>query len=121
MVTREDGSLYASYGVMGGFMQPQGHVRVLSALVDSGLDPQSALDLPRFCIDVEQSGGRVALEEGISPIVISDLEKMGHPVYEVSGYDRSLFGRGQVILRDPETGVLCAGSDPRADGCAMAL
>jgi len=117
----EGESLYASYGVMGGFMQPQGHVQVLSALVDDGLDPQSALDRPRFCIDVEESGGRVALEEGISSSVLSDLEVMGHPVYPVSGYDRSLFGRGQVILRDPETGVLCAGSDPRADGCAMTL
>lgn len=121
MVTREDGSLYASYGVMGGFMQPQGHVQVLSALVDDGLDPQAALDLPRFCIDVEESGGRVALEESISVDVMSGLENMGHPVYPVSGYDRSLFGRGQVILRDAETGVLVAGSDPRADGCAMTL
>jgi gamma-glutamyltranspeptidase/glutathione hydrolase len=121
MVTREDGSLYASYGVMGGFMQPQGHVQVLSALVDAGLDPQSALDLPRFCIDVEGTGGRVALEDGIPANVFSDLERMGHPVYSVSGYERSLFGRGQVIMRDPETGVLCAGSDPRADGCAMTL
>lgn len=121
MVTREDGSLYASYGVMGGFMQPQGHVQVLSALVDHGLDPQSALDLPRFCIDVEESGGRVALEEGVSTDAMSALQNMGHPVYTVSGYDRSLFGRGQVILRDPETGVLWAGSDPRADGCAMTL
>jgi gamma-glutamyltranspeptidase/glutathione hydrolase len=121
MVTREDGSLYASYGVMGGFMQPQGHVQVLSALVDHEFDPQSALDLPRFCIDVEEAGGRVALEEGIPDDVVSDLQKMGHPVYPVSCYDRSLFGRGQVILRDAETGVLCAGSDPRADGCAMTL
>jgi gamma-glutamyltranspeptidase / glutathione hydrolase len=121
MVTRDDGSLYASYGVMGGFMQPQGHVQVLSALVDHGLDPQSALDLPRFCIDVETAGGRVALEDGIPANVFSELEKMGHPVYAVSGYDRSLFGRGQVILHDPESGVFCAGSDPRADGCAMTL
>jgi gamma-glutamyltranspeptidase / glutathione hydrolase len=121
MVTREDGSLYASYGVMGGFMQPQGHIQVLSALVDDGLDPQSALDVPRFCIDVEESGGRVALEEGIPSNVLSDLEALGHPVYSVSGYDRSLFGRGQVILREVETGVLCAGSDPRADGFAMTL
>jgi gamma-glutamyltranspeptidase/glutathione hydrolase len=121
MVTREDGALYASYGVMGGFMQPQGHVQVLSALVDAGLDPQSALDLPRFCIDVEEVGGRVALEEGIPSDVITALEKMGHPVYSVSGFARSLFGRGQVILQDAETGVLVAGSDPRADGCAMPL
>jgi gamma-glutamyltranspeptidase/glutathione hydrolase len=121
LVTREDDSLYASYGVMGGFMQPQGHVQVLSALVDHGLDPQSALDLPRFCIDVEESGGRVALEEGISTGVMKELQAMGHPVYPVSSFSRSIFGRGQVILRDAETGVLRGGSDPRADGCAMTL
>jgi gamma-glutamyltranspeptidase/glutathione hydrolase len=122
MVTREsDDSLYASYGVMGGFMQPQGHVQVLSALVDDGVDPQSALDRPRFCIDVENAGGQVALEDGMPPEIILDLKKLGHPVYSVSGYERSLFGRGQVILRDPVSGLLTAGSDPRADGCAMTL
>jgi len=114
-------TLYASYGVMGGFMQPQGHVQVLSALVDDGLDPQAALDLPRFCIDVEEAGGRVAIEEGMPKKTTSGLEKLGHPTYSVSGYARALFGRGQVILRDEETGVLAAGSDPRADGCAMPL
>ena len=113
--------LYACYGVMGGFMQPQGHVQVLSNLLDHGLDPQSALDLPRFCIDVEQAGGRVALEEGIPQEAFEALRRMGHPVEPVSGWDRSLFGRGQVILREAETGVLWAGSDPRADGCAMTL
>ena len=122
MVTREsDGSLYASYGVMGGFMQPQGHVQVLSALVDDGLDSQSALDLPRFCIEAESAEGRVAIEEGMPSETFAGLEKMGHPVHWVAGYERALFGRGQVILRDPVTGVLCAGSDPRADGCAMTL
>lgn len=114
-------SLYASYGVMGGFMQPQGHVQVLSALYDAGFDPQSALDLPRFCIDVDEAGGRVAIEECMPKATLDALQKMGHPVYEVTGYERALFGRGQVILRDPETGVLCGGSDPRADGCAMTL
>jgi gamma-glutamyltranspeptidase/glutathione hydrolase len=120
-VENEEETLYASYGVMGGFMQPQGHVQVLSALVDDGLDPQAALDQPRFCIDVDESGGRVAIEEGMPEETFSGLEKMGHPVYKVTGYNRALFGRGQVILRDPETGVLTAGSDPRADGCAMTL
>ncbi|MFN8383152.1 MAG: gamma-glutamyltransferase [Anaerolineales bacterium] len=119
MVTREsDNSLYASYGVMGGFMQPQGHVQVLSALADNGLDPQSALDLPRFCIDVDEVGGRVAIEEGMPKETMDALQKLGHPLYEVKGYERALFGRGQVILRDAESGVLCAGSDPRADGYA---
>lgn len=119
MVTREsDNSLYASYGVMGGFMQPQGHVQVLSALKDAGLDPQSALDLPRFCIDVDEAGGKVAIEEGMPKKTMDALQKMGHPIYEVKGYERAMFGRGQVITRDNESGVLCGGSDPRADGNA---
>jgi len=119
MVTRvSDNSLYASYGVMGGFMQPQGHVQVLSALNDAGYDPQSALDLPRFCIDIEEKGGKVAIEEGMPAKTILNLKGMGHKLYKVSGYERSIFGRGQVIMRDPMTGVLCGGSDPRADGYA---
>ncbi len=117
----ESETLYASYGVMGGFMQPQGHVQVLSALVDDGLNPQSALDRPRFCIDVDESGGRIAIEEGMPEAIFEGLQKMGHPVYSVTGYERALFGRGQVILRDAESGVLCGGSDPRADGYAGTL
>jgi gamma-glutamyltranspeptidase/glutathione hydrolase len=121
MVTRiSDNSLYASYGVMGGFMQPQGHVQVLSALKDAGLDPQSALDLPRFCIDVDEAGGKVAIEEGMSKETMDALQSMGHPLYELGGYNRAAFGRGQVILRD-ESGLLCGGSDPRADGYAGSL
>lgn len=113
-------SLYASYGVMGGFMQPQGHVQVLSALKDAGLDSQSALDLPRFCIDVDEAGGKVAIEEGMPTATVNALREMEHPIYELSGYDRAAFGRGQVIVRD-ESGVLCGGSDPRADGYAGTL
>jgi gamma-glutamyltranspeptidase/glutathione hydrolase len=116
-----DEALFASFGVMGGFMQPQGHVQVLTSLIDSGFDPQAALDLPRFCIDVEEAGGQVAMEEGMPPETYAGLEKLGHPLYPVTGFERAVFGRGQVILRDTETGTLCAGSDPRADGCAMTL
>ena len=116
MATRMDGSLFASFGVMGGFMQPQGHLQVLSALVDDAQDPQSALDQPRFCIQDET----VAFEDGIPAEVVNTLSKMGHPIATVSGYERALFGRGQIILREAD-GVLWAGSDPRADGCAMSL
>ena len=116
-----DNSLFGPFGVMGGFMQPQGHVQVLTRMLDNGLDPQTALDLPRFCIDVEKDNRSISLEEGVPPETFKDLEGMQHPVEMVSGMNRALFGRGQVILRDPDSGVLCGGSDPRADGCAMGL
>lgn len=122
MATREsDGSLFASFGVMGGFMQPQGHVQVFTAMVDSGLDPQAALDLPRFCIEDGTAGGAVALEEGISDAVAADLEARGHEVEKVAGWERALFGRGQIIVRDSANGVLSGGSDPRSDGYAASL
>jgi gamma-glutamyltranspeptidase/glutathione hydrolase len=122
MVTREsDQSLYAALGVMGGFMQPQGHLQVFLALACDHLDPQACLDLPRFCIEDYPAGGGVALEKGIHPRVVANLKLMGHQSRLVSGYDRALFGRGQIILRDNINGVLSAGSDARADGCAMTL
>jgi gamma-glutamyltranspeptidase/glutathione hydrolase len=116
-----DGLLFASFGVMGGFMQPQGHLQVASGLIDDCLDPQGALDRPRFIIQDGQAGGGVGLEEGIPAQVLTQLARMGHPVEKVSGYDRGVFGRGQVIIQEAESGVLWGGSDPRADGCAMCL
>ncbi|MBN2387252.1 MAG: gamma-glutamyltransferase family protein [Anaerolineales bacterium] len=120
MITREDGSLYGPMGVMGGFMQPQGHLQVVLTLAQ-GLDPQAALDLPRFCITDGTSGGVVGLEEGIPAETMADLIARGHAVQNVTGWGRALFGRGQIIVRDPQTGVLTGGSDPRADGVAMPL
>jgi gamma-glutamyltranspeptidase/glutathione hydrolase len=121
LATHPDGELYASFGVMGGFMQPQGHLQVIVGLVDDGLDPQAALDRPRFCIDEGRSGGRVALEAGIPEQSLMELAAMGHPAYSVSGFKRAVFGRGQIITRDRDSGALWGGSDPRADGCAMCL
>ena len=116
-----DGQLFASFGVMGGFMQPQGHLQVVSGLIDDNLDPQSALDRPRFIIKDGTAGGEIGLEEGISPEVIDQLGRMGHDVEKIGGYARAIFGRGQIILRDSASGALWGGSDPRADGCAMSL
>ncbi len=121
MATLPDGTLFASFGVMGGFMQPQGHLQVLTAMLDDGQDPQSALDRARFCIDDGSAGGEVALEQGIPQDTAIQLDGMGHHVYPVSGYGRALFGRGQIILRDRQSSVLWGGSDPRADGCAMGI
>jgi gamma-glutamyltranspeptidase/glutathione hydrolase len=119
MLTRPDGSLYAPFGVMGGFMQPQGHVQVVVGLVDDGLDPQPALDRPRFCLQPVDGPGRVALETGLPAATAEELGRRGHAVAPgVSGYGRALFGRGQIIRRDAD-GRLVGGSDARADGCAL--
>ena len=118
LLTRE-GELVGPFGVMGGFMQPQGHVQVVVNMVDYGMGPQEALDAGRFCILDGRSGGKVYLEDAIPVETMSKLAEMGHEVVPCSGWRRGFFGRGQVILRDPETGVLTGGSDPRADGCAL--
>lgn len=117
----EGEDLFACFGVMGGFMQPQGHLQVVSALVDDHLDPQTALDRPRFYIEDDMNGGKVALEDGIPPSVIEALAERGHHVERVTGHERAIFGRGQVIIYDSEEGVLHGGSDPRADGCVMSV
>lgn len=121
MILREDDSLYGPFGVMGGFMQPQGHLQVVSAMCDDGIDPQQALDRLRFCISSGSAGGSVSIEHGVDPVTIDRLKDLGHEINVVRGYGRTLFGRGQIIVRDRETGVLCAGSESRADGCAMGI
>jgi gamma-glutamyltranspeptidase/glutathione hydrolase len=122
IITHADsGELYASYGVMGGFMQPQGHMQVASFLIDHGDDPQVALDRPRFCIADGTAGGKIALEEGIPVKTMTALAQIGHEIVPTSGHERAIFGRGQVILRDRVSGVLWGGSDPRADGQALGL
>jgi gamma-glutamyltranspeptidase/glutathione hydrolase len=107
---------------MGGFMQPQGHVQVVVGIVDDGLQPQAVVDRPRFCVQpVDGPESRVALEAGLPESTVSALKALGHPVHAgVAGYERALFGRGQVIRRDAD-GTLTGGSDPRADGGVQSL
>lgn len=81
---------------------------------------QAAIDAPRFCILDGSHDGIAFIEEGIQPSTISKLQEMGHRIKpNVAGHEREVFGRAQIIVRDRETGVLCAGSDGRADGCAL--
>ncbi|KAL8724595.1 MAG: hypothetical protein Q9181_006760 [Wetmoreana brouardii] len=122
-----DQSLHTVYGVMGGFMQPQGHVQVLLNMLAFRYNPQAALDAPRICIGAgTPDQGKVLdrtvyLEEGIGEDVAEALRKLGHEVQILKGYERGLFGRGQVIRCHVEDGrnVYSAGSDPRGDGAAL--
>jgi gamma-glutamyltranspeptidase/glutathione hydrolase len=126
MLTK-NGELMASFGIMGGFMQPQAHLQVLSNMVDLGHNPQQALDMPRFCLNVdageglgsEDVGGEVFLEKGFHFDALAALRRKGHRISPISGRQRGVFGGGQIITRNPENGVLIAGSDPRKDGCAV--
>ena len=125
-MTTQDGELHASFGVMGGYMQPQGHLQMLVNLLDLDMTPQQALDMPRWALagpgsglGAGQPGGLVRVEEGWSFATLAELARRGHRLAPVDGFGRGSFGGGQIILRDPDTGVLTAGSDPRKDGCAM--
>ncbi|MFN8530405.1 MAG: gamma-glutamyltransferase [Anaerolineae bacterium] len=127
----KQGALWSSFGVMGGFMQPQGHVQVISAMVDDDLNPQEALDRPRWMVDAldippVQEGDSlppvvIALEEGIPVGTMAKLADKGHVVRPVSGYLRGMFGDGQIIRRDADSGALFGGSDPRKDGLTAAF
>jgi gamma-glutamyltranspeptidase/glutathione hydrolase len=120
MLTRDDGTLLGPFGVMGAVMQPQGHVQVVTALLDDAADPQQALDRPRFFIEPEIDGGRLYLETGTAAAVVEGLRVRGHAiVVDPPTHGRSMFGRGQIIVRQRD-GSLVGGSDQRADGCALA-
>ncbi len=106
------GEPWMAFGVMGGHHQPQGHVQVLTRMLDYGCGPQAALDGPRWHVD---EGFGVHLEEGLAPIADA-LAARGHRV-EIASSAR-LFGGGQIIARQGDGYV--AGSDPRKDGQAAA-
>ena len=125
-MTVRDGELHASYGVMGGYTQPQGHFQMLVNLVDLEMSPQQALDMPRWQLagphagmGAQEEGGLVEIEEGWSFATLAELTRRGHHLAPVDGFGRVGFGGGQIITRDPASGVLTGGSEPRKDGCAV--
>lgn len=108
------GQAVGPFGVMGGFMQPQGHVQMVMNTVDFGLNPQAALDAPRW---EWEKGNKVAIEHSTAEHLFRGLAGLGH---EVAWSGNQLgFGRGQIIWRNDE-GVLCGGTEPRTDGCVAA-
>jgi len=111
-ITR-DGRPVGPFGVMGGEMQPQGHLQVVSSMLDHGLNPQAALDAPRWQLG---EGLDVAVEPGTDERLLAALRERGHRPMVAA--DSLFFGRGQIIVRR-EDGVYAAGSEPRADGAAV--
>jgi gamma-glutamyltranspeptidase/glutathione hydrolase len=109
-MVRKDGQIDMSYGVMGGDYQPMGHVTVAVNRYVHGLNPQEAIDWPRYF----PSRGKVRVEGGVPGQVRAGLERLGH-VLEAAGP----LGGGQAIAIDRAGGMLIGGSDPRKDGFAL--
>lgn len=110
----KDGQPVGPFGVMGGFMQPQGHVQVMMNMIDFDMNPQEALDAPRW----QWVGGKkFMVENTMDPSLVEGLREKGHEI-EVSD-DLQGFGRGEIIRRNEE-GVLMGATEPRADGTAAA-
>jgi len=99
------------FGVMGGFMQPQGHLQVLLNTIDSGMNPQAALDAPRW---MWQKGKRVLVEEHMDEELVNRLKAKGHDIHYTKTVEH--FGRGQIVWKNREKNRLEGGSDKRADG-----
>ena len=112
----KDGQLFMSFGVMGGAIQPQGHVQVLVNIIDLGMDLQEAIDAPRFRF---MTGKNVLFEDELTAPVIEKLIAMGHVRATPPGVLRSSMGGGQAIMIDPATKTLMGASDPRKDGMAL--
>ncbi|MFG6666200.1 gamma-glutamyltransferase family protein [Halomonas sp. HNIBRBA4712] len=104
------------FGVMGGYMQPQGHVQVVTSLLNDGLNAQAALDMPRW---KWVEGKTVEVEADFPNHLALALARRGHRIVKVA--DSISFGRGQVILRNADSGVLQGGTEPRTDGAVLPL
>lgn len=108
---REKGRVTMPFGVMGGAYQPNGHARVLTNMVDYGMEPQVALDAPRSFSDA----GNMQVERGYPDRVRAELAALGHTVT----IPEIALGGAQAIRIHHEAGVLEGASDPRKDGCAL--
>ena len=113
---KADGTPLASFGVMGGQMQSQGHLQMMLRILKYRQNPQGAADAPRWRV---LEGRRVAVEPGIGPAAMEGLAALGHAI-EIEPEDAMFaFGGAQIILADD--GFYVAGSDPRKDGQAVSF
>ena len=110
-MTRQNGLIDMTFGVMGGQYQATGHCHLISNLVDFGMDPQAAIDAPRV---FPQAQG-LRIEDNLSDATKAGLQERGHSLFEEPGP----IGGAQAIRIDHASGTLIAGSDPRKDGIAV--
>jgi gamma-glutamyltranspeptidase/glutathione hydrolase len=121
-LTRE-GKPWVAFGLMGGAMQPQGHVQIVVNLVDFGMNLQEAGDAPRFnhggssqpTGTVMKDGGVLRLESGVPAELRRELVRRGHRIVEAVG----IFGGYQAVALDPEGGAWAGATESRKDGCAQ--
>jgi gamma-glutamyltranspeptidase/glutathione hydrolase len=111
----KDGKAVGPFGVMGGYMQPQGHFQVIVNTVDYHLNPQATLDMPRW---QWINGKTVHVEPEFPNHLAQALSRKGHNIQVAT--DSGSFGRGQIIWRNSETGVLQGGTESRTDGSIAA-
>lgn len=111
----KDNQAVGPFGVMGGYMQPQGHLQVIMNTIDFKMNPQASLDAPRWQWIEDK---KIAVEKDFPTNIADQLARRGHKV-EVS-LSSGPFGRGQIIWRDKDNGVLRAGTEPRTDGTIAA-
>jgi gamma-glutamyltranspeptidase / glutathione hydrolase len=110
----DTGALWATFGVMGGPMQPQGHAQLLSNLIDHDMNPQDAVDHPRHF----HAGDTLLVEGRVPEHEVERLRSKGHNVEVGANY--VIPTGGAQLIRLLESGVRACGSDPRKDGCALA-
>lgn len=106
----KDKKTIGPFGVMGGMMQPQGHLQVILNTIDYNLNPQDAIDAPRW---QWIKGNTIHMEQGFPNNVVGELARMGHEI--VLQHESGSFGRGQIIFKT-EDGSICGGTESRADG-----
>jgi len=107
----KDNQAVGPFGVMGGYMQPQGHLQVMMNTIDFELNPQAALDAPRWQWMKDKT---VHVEHRFQHHIAKELAQKGHDIK--LELEPNTFGRGQIIWRHPQTGVLIGGSESRTDG-----
>ena len=125
-IVLKDGALWCVFGTPGADNQVQVNLQVLTAMTDFGLDPQQAAEMPRWSSNVpgqyanwpHDGEDALTIEQRFPEAVRNDLARRGHPVHVVGDLDGPC--SVEIIRRDPATGMLLAGSDPRRDGWALA-